>query len=205
MPDFQPWPDLTDEESQELGVKGFAVDNIIAGYGNVNQHQHNSSYSARKCLIDEWWNSSLPYFNQSRECYADQQHLLSIRVGAAYSLAESSLMSAEEAASNFNPRCEDKIATVPVYPLGQVSLMYASVAEALNAKNGDSETAECPEACNDWFRPVCLNGSCVSPTCTDLMPFCSVDSVQGRVARLWCPVLCGCTPRLPCPFMMGHK
>ena len=58
--------------------------------------------------------------------------------------------------------------------------------------NSSGVYMDCSPACSDPYRPWCRNGTCVTPTCHDVLPYCYETSHVGIVARMLCPAECGC-------------
>ena len=59
--------------------------------------------------------------------------------------------------------------------------------DAINGGDGS-----CSNGCPDIFLPLCQNGTCKAPDCTDALPHCNDDTTAGERARMLCPVSCGC-------------
>merc|ERR1712216_644204 len=51
----------------------------------------------------------------------------------------------------------------------------------------------CSGGCNDRYRPMCVEGVCKSPNCSDITAYCKQDSLKGFTARKYCPQSCGCS------------
>ena len=48
------------------------------------------------------------------------------------------------------------------------------------------------DGCSSNLEPLCKKGRCTRPTCEDARPYCYELSKAGRLARVYCPVTCGC-------------
>ena len=57
---------------------------------------------------------------------------------------------------------------------------------------GQMPAGSCAGGCPDSSRPLCKAGVCVELTCADAAPLCNNASADGGVARMFCPVMCGC-------------
>jgi hypothetical protein len=63
--------------------------------------------------------------------------------------------------------------------------------EALPKNSALPRNSSCGEDC-PLESPLCKNGSCIKPTCSDFMPLCNDDRDIGFLVRRLCSVTCGC-------------
>lgn len=68
--------------------------------------------------------------------------------------------------------------------------VYTSFTDAVFYAVPDAQP--CSSACTDPYKPWCRNGTCVTPTCNDALPYCDFTNLAGQAARMFCPSTCGC-------------
>ena len=66
------------------------------------------------------------------------------------------------------------------------SVMMTTFADLVN--NDDEPCG----GCANRFKPLCKSGQCVAPNCNDAAGLCHDLSTAGQLARMLCPVQCGC-------------
>ena len=88
-----------------------------------------------------------------------------------------------------NPACIDVLDK----PGRLAYLFWDLYADAVNAGGSTfgSQQDGCSQACSR-YRPVCENGTCVTPTCAHALKYCHDATFKGLRARQACPVTCGC-------------
>merc|ERR1712096_518552 len=60
-----------------------------------------------------------------------------------------------------------------------------------NAFGSTIDSTDCGRSCPN-SHPMCVNGTCLNPSCAHTKPYCNENTVAGVRARQFCPLTCGC-------------
>ena len=99
-------------------------------------------------------------------------------------------LSVDNIALIWNPGCNDILdeAADGSYAWGAQWSSFAMTQFADLVSNKDESCG----GCDNRFRPLCKSGRCVAPNCDDAAALCHDWSTAGKLARMYCPVQCGC-------------
>ena len=110
--------------------------------------------------------------------------------GGVLSLADADDQTPRSAVQEWNPGCIDTLSQ----PGSWVPLLGVALGSAVAfANNSACPTSGCP-----LEAPMCEDGNCIFPKCSDMLSYCRDNSVAGLRARQLCPQTCRCDdPRAP--------
>ena len=117
--------------------------------------------------------------------------VISLKVSDIQRIEERIKGSVDYIALSWNPTCTDILdaAAESSYLWGP---QWASVVLTTFADAATDKRSDLCGSCNDRFKPLCKSGRCVPPTCDDAAKLCHDWTRAGRLARMYCPVRCGC-------------
>ena len=110
--------------------------------------------------------------------------------GGVLSLSEVSGQTTISAVKEWNPGCIDTLSQ----PGSWVPLLSVAIGGAV----GISNQSACPATGCSLSLPMCKDGQCINPKCSDMRSYCNENSVAGVRARQLCPQTCRCDdPKAP--------
>ena len=133
--------------------------------------------------------------DETKCCLSAQLHSSSPLIGR-FSVKRFARESVPESISAYNPRCLDVLGPRDACGGGTCpnnNLLEMSIADSISMQQCPANAAtnfsggKCPRD-----EPVCLDGECVKPTCSQIERFCYDDNAVGLRARQFCSATCGC-------------
>ena len=134
------------------------------------------------------------------DCCLAKQHYVPGVVAGPFSIDKKFYSNVEESLRFYNPWCYD----VADIGAGYDNLIGASLSGTINTDTG---FAECPNnaayagtvsgnALSEGWCPshagLCVNGTCVTPSCALVKQHCGKSGAAGERVRQMCPHTCGC-------------
>ena len=185
------------------------VDALLGGHTNFH-NKPNCSTSDKSLL-------NAPYRGDFANCLTssvETADISALRIAAELDVAEIGVA--------FNPACSDALppfdqgldtvkefdAVKPETVKEFAILERAKVLDAVMAHlftDAVGKDSSCAAGCPNFILPLCKAGVCVRPSCADAVPLCNEISGAGRVARMFCPITCGCDDVTSSLVLMAPK
>jgi hypothetical protein len=136
-----------------------------------------------------------PLTAHERRCCLALQLKSASTVAGRFSVKTFSQESVPEAISVWNPGCGDILGPQVAWgnnPAPYNNLLEGSMVDAIGLDcpadpASNFSGGRCPPE-----KPLCHQGACVSPLCSNVKQYCFEDTLAGTRARQFCSVTCGC-------------
>lgn len=206
-PTPRPWH-RPESELMALDMNALAINALLDGYDDpekcFKEKVKKSQLQSDKCSygdadsvasgsVQHLLNYSAPNWGVPDCCWAYQLHAPSISAGP-FSLASYERMSIDDATIVGNRACIDYLNDYSMVAFRGMD-SFAKAVHSIRKGGKPHETynlSRCEAGCFDRYRPLCREGQCVSPSCSDAAEFCNQDSAAGQISREYCPDTCGC-------------